>query len=49
MVIKRSSGNSHMKHKVAFSFADGKTFFFPVEQNEILIDAAINPAIKYTD
>lgn len=34
------------KHKVAFSFADGKTFFFPVEQSEILIDAALRNGIK---
>ncbi|MEG0242435.1 MAG: hypothetical protein RR726_08310, partial [Pseudomonas sp.] len=29
-----------MNHKVAFSFADGKTLFFPVGANEILLDAA---------
>jgi len=46
MATKRSSGNSHMMHKVAFSFADGKTVFFPVEQNEILIDAAMRNGIK---
>lgn len=35
-----------IKHKVAFSFADGRTFFFPVEQSEILIDAAMRNGIK---
>ena len=30
-----------MNHKVAFSFADGKTLFFPVHANEILLDAAL--------
>ena len=30
-----------MNHKVAFSFADGKTLFFPVGAHEILLDAAL--------
>ena len=35
-----------MNHKVAFSFADGKTLFFPVQGNEILLDAALRNGIK---
>lgn len=35
-----------MTHKVAFSFADGKTLFFPVKANEILLDAALRNGIK---
>ncbi|MGE7956325.1 anthranilate 1,2-dioxygenase electron transfer component AntC [Pseudomonas sp. NPDC089530] len=35
-----------MNHKVAFSFADGKTLFFPVNANEILLDAALRNGIK---
>lgn len=35
-----------MNHKVAFSFADGKTLFFPVKGNEILLDAALRNGIN---
>lgn len=35
-----------MNHKVAFSFADGKTLFFPVAAGEILLDAALRNGIK---
>ncbi len=35
-----------MNHKVAFSFADGKTLFFPVGANEILLDAALRNGVK---
>ena len=35
-----------MNHKVAFSFADGKTLFFPVGAQEILLDAALRNGIK---
>jgi anthranilate 1,2-dioxygenase reductase subunit len=35
-----------MTHKVAFSFADGKTLFFPVGEGEILLDAALRNGIK---
>ena len=35
-----------MNHKVAFSFADGKTLFFPVQGNEILLDAALRNGIN---
>ncbi|WLH29195.1 anthranilate 1,2-dioxygenase electron transfer component AntC [Pseudomonas canadensis] len=35
-----------MNHKVAFSFADGKTLFFPVGAHEILLDAALRNGIK---
>ncbi|MFO2465628.1 anthranilate 1,2-dioxygenase electron transfer component AntC [Pseudomonas sp. 15FMM2] len=35
-----------MNHKVAFSFADGKTLFFAVGANEILLDAALRSGIK---
>ncbi|WLG53516.1 anthranilate 1,2-dioxygenase electron transfer component AntC [Pseudomonas sp. FP1742] len=35
-----------MNHKVAFSFADGKTLFFHVQGNEILLDAALRHGIN---
>lgn len=35
-----------MSHKVAFSFADGKTLFFPVQGNEVLLDAALRNGIN---
>lgn len=35
-----------MSHKVAFSFADGKTQFFNVRPNEILLDAALRSGIN---
>ncbi|CRL48972.1 anthranilate 1,2-dioxygenase electron transfer component AntC [Pseudomonas sp. URMO17WK12:I11] len=35
-----------MNHKVAFSFADGKTLFFPIQANEILLDAALRNGIN---
>lgn len=35
-----------MTYKVAFSFADGKTLFCPVQGNEILLDAALRAGIK---
>ncbi len=35
-----------MNHKVAFSFADGKTVFFEVRANEILLDAALRHGVK---
>ncbi|AZF01908.1 benzoate dioxygenase, ferredoxin reductase component [Pseudomonas orientalis] len=35
-----------MNHKVAFSFADGKTLFFPMGADEILLDAALRNGIK---
>ena len=35
-----------MTHKVAFSFADGKTLFCQVQSNEILLDAALRSGIK---
>ncbi|WCD77830.1 anthranilate 1,2-dioxygenase electron transfer component AntC [Pseudomonas sp. TUM22785] len=35
-----------MTHKVAFSFADGKTLFCPVQNDEILLDAALRAGIK---
>lgn len=35
-----------MNHKVAFSFADGKTLFFPVGAHEILLEAALRNGIK---
>lgn len=35
-----------MSHKVAFSFADGKTLFFPIQNNEILLDAALRNGIN---
>jgi len=35
-----------MSHKVAFSFADGKTLFFDVRANELLLDAALRNGVK---
>lgn len=35
-----------MTYKVAFSFADGKTLFCPVQANEILLDAALRAGIQ---
>lgn len=35
-----------MTHKVAFSFADGKTLFCAAQNNEILLDAALRSGIK---
>ncbi|MEX3897052.1 anthranilate 1,2-dioxygenase electron transfer component AntC [Paraburkholderia sp. BR10954] len=35
-----------MNHKVAFSFADGKTLFFDAGANEILLDAALRNGVK---
>lgn len=35
-----------MTYKVAFSFADGKTLFFPVQSNEILLDSALRNGIN---
>lgn len=35
-----------MSHKVAFSFADGKTLFFPMKNAEILLDAALRNGIN---
>lgn len=35
-----------MYHNVAFSFADGRTLFFPVKPNEILLDAALRNGIN---
>jgi anthranilate 1,2-dioxygenase reductase subunit len=35
-----------MSHKVAFSFADGKTLFFETRANEILLDAALRNGVK---
>ncbi|WP_109478863.1 anthranilate 1,2-dioxygenase electron transfer component AntC [Paraburkholderia sp. C35] len=35
-----------MNHKVAFNFADGKTTFFEVRPNEILLDAALRSGIN---
>lgn len=35
-----------MNHKVALSFADGKTLFFPVQGNELLLDAALRNGIN---
>ena len=35
-----------MTYKVAFSFADGKTLFCNVQNNEILLDAALRSGIK---
>lgn len=34
------------QHKVAFNFADGKTLFFAVQANEILLDAALRSGIN---
>lgn len=35
-----------MKHKVALSFADGKTAFFDVSPNELLLDAALRNGVN---
>ncbi|NIE65856.1 anthranilate 1,2-dioxygenase electron transfer component AntC [Burkholderia sp. Ax-1719] len=35
-----------MSHKVAFSFADGKTLFFDVRANELLLDAALRNGVN---
>ncbi|MEM5453025.1 2Fe-2S iron-sulfur cluster-binding protein [Paraburkholderia guartelaensis] len=35
-----------MIHKVAFSFADGKTVFFDVRSGEILLDAALRSGVN---
>jgi anthranilate 1,2-dioxygenase reductase subunit len=35
-----------MSHKVAFSFADGKTLFFDIDANEILLDAALRNGVN---
>ncbi|GAB7539086.1 anthranilate 1,2-dioxygenase electron transfer component AntC [Burkholderia sp. 3C] len=35
-----------MSHKVAFNFADGKTVFFDVRPDEILLDAALRNGIQ---
>jgi len=35
-----------MNHKVAFNFADGKTSFFEVKANELLLDAALRNGVK---
>ncbi|MBI6909608.1 anthranilate 1,2-dioxygenase electron transfer component AntC [Pseudomonas palleroniana] len=35
-----------MNHKVAFSFADGKTSFFEVKPNELLLDAALRHGVN---
>ncbi|MDB6144865.1 MAG: antC [Pseudomonas sp.] len=35
-----------MSHKVAFNFADGKTLFFAVNPNEVLLDAALRSGIN---
>jgi anthranilate 1,2-dioxygenase reductase subunit len=35
-----------MNHKVAFSFADGKTSFFEVNPNELLLDAALRNGVN---
>jgi anthranilate 1,2-dioxygenase reductase component len=35
-----------MNHKVAFSFSDGKTVFFDIRSNEILLDAALRNGIN---
>ncbi|MEX3824864.1 anthranilate 1,2-dioxygenase electron transfer component AntC, partial [Paraburkholderia sp. BR14262] len=35
-----------MSHKVAFSFADGKTVFFDVRSGEILLDAALRSGVN---
>ncbi len=34
-----------MTYKVAFSFADGKTLFCNVQNNELLLDAALRSGI----
>lgn len=35
-----------MGHSVALNFADGKTFFISVNQDELLLDAAVRQGIK---
>ncbi|SMF54721.1 anthranilate 1,2-dioxygenase electron transfer component AntC [Pseudogulbenkiania subflava] len=35
-----------MSHKVAFSFADGKTLFFDIRPNEVLLDAALRNGVN---
>ncbi len=35
-----------MNHKVAFSFADGKTVFFEASANELLLDAALRNGVN---
>ena len=35
-----------MNHKVAISFADGKTHFFPIKAGELLLDAALRNGIN---
>ncbi len=45
-LLRGALESDHMNHKVAFSFADGKTLFFPVGANEILLDAALRNGIK---
>ncbi|WP_236208094.1 anthranilate 1,2-dioxygenase electron transfer component AntC [Pseudomonas tohonis] len=35
-----------MNHKVAISFADGKTHFFPIKGGELLLDAALRNGIN---
>jgi anthranilate 1,2-dioxygenase reductase component len=35
-----------MSHKVAFSFADGKTVFFNIRPNELLLDAALRNGVN---
>ncbi|RKP49680.1 anthranilate 1,2-dioxygenase electron transfer component AntC [Pararobbsia silviterrae] len=35
-----------MNHKVAFSFADGKTVFFEIKPNELLLDAALRNGVN---
>ena len=35
-----------MNHKVAFSFADGKTSFFEIKPNELLLDAAMRNGVN---
>jgi len=35
-----------MNHKVAFNFADGKTSFFEVKANELLLDAALRNGVN---
>lgn len=35
-----------MSHKIAFNFADGKTAFFSIRPNELLLDAALRSGIN---
>ncbi|MBF3260363.1 2Fe-2S iron-sulfur cluster binding domain-containing protein, partial [Pseudomonas aeruginosa] len=35
-----------MNHKVALSFADGKTLFLPVGHDDLLLDAALRHGIN---